>query len=106
MGEEKLPMAKVKMPAEVCSYVDEEHMTLHLEISVPGVKREDVKLKMLEDSFNLSAPREEFDYTATMAFCCPVRAKDARAEYRDGLLKIEVPFKDPMDDAVEVAIAE
>jgi HSP20 family molecular chaperone IbpA len=46
MEGEKLPMAKVKMPAEVCSYVDEEHGTLHLEISVPGVKKEDVKLKM------------------------------------------------------------
>ena len=105
MAGEKLPMAKVKMPAEVCSYVDEERMTLHLEISVPGVKKEDVKIKMLDDSFNLSAPREDFDYTATMAFCCPVRAKDAKAEYRDGLLKIEVPFKDPLEGAVDVAIA-
>jgi HSP20 family molecular chaperone IbpA len=105
MAGEKLPMAKVKMPAEVCSYVDEERMTLHLEISVPGVKKEDVKIKMLDDSFNLSAPREDFDYTATMAFCCPVRAKDAKAEYRDGLLKIEVPFKDAMEGAVDVAIA-
>lgn len=98
-------MAKVKMPAEICSYVDEEHMTLHLEISVPGVKKEDVKLKMHDDSFNLSAPREDFDYTAAVAFCCPVRAKDAKAEYRDGLLKIAVPFKDPMEDATDVVIA-
>ena len=105
MTGEKLPMAKVKMPAEVCSYVDEENMTLHLEISVPGVRKEDVKLKMHDDSFNLSAPRDDFDYTATMAFCCPVRASDAKAEYRDGLLKIEVPFKDAMEGAVDVAIA-
>jgi HSP20 family molecular chaperone IbpA len=105
MEGEKLPVAKVKMPAEVCSYVDEEHMTLHLEISVPGVRKEDVKLKMHDDSFNLSAPREDFDYTATMAFCCPVRAKDAKAEYKDGLLKIEVPFKDPLEGAVDVSIA-
>lgn len=104
MAGEKLPMAKVKMPAEICSYVDEEQMTLHLEISVPGVKKEDVKLKMHDESLNLSALRADFDYTATMAFCCPVRAKDAKAEYRDGLLKIEVPFKDPMEGAVEVSI--
>lgn len=105
MAGERLPMAKVKMPAEICSYVDEEQKKLHLEISVPGVRKEDVKLKMHDDSFNLSAPRDDFDYTATMAFCCPVRAKEAKAEYRDGLLKIEVPFKDSMEGAVDVAIA-
>jgi HSP20 family protein len=105
MAGEKLPMDKVKMPAEVCSYVDEKDMTLHLEISVPGVKKEDVQLKMLDDSFSLRAPREDFDYTATMAFCCPVKAKEAKAEYRDGLLRIAVPFRDVLDDAINVTIA-
>ena len=105
MEGEKLPMAKMKVPAEVCSYVDDEHGKMHLEISVPGVKKEDIKLKMHDDSFNIVAPRDDFDYATAMAFCCPVRAHEAKAEYKDGLLKIEVPFKDPMEGAVDVAIA-
>jgi HSP20 family molecular chaperone IbpA len=106
MAEEKLPMAgKMKVPAEVCSYTDDKDMTMHLDISVPGAKKEDIRLKMLDDSFTLTAPREDFDYVATMAFCCPVKAKEAKAEYRDGLLKIAVPFKDPLEDAIDVAIA-
>jgi HSP20 family protein len=106
MAEERLSMAgKMKVPAEVCSYTDDKDMTMHVDISVPGVKKEDIRVKMLDDSFSLTAARDDFDYVATMAFCCPVKAKEAKAEYRDGLLKIAVPFKDPMADAVDVAIA-
>ena len=105
MAGEKLPMAKMKVPADVCSYVDDEHSSLHLEISIPGVKREEIRLKMHEDSFNLSAPREDFEYATAMAFCCPVKATEAKASYNDGLLKIEVPFKTVMEAGVEVSIS-
>jgi HSP20 family molecular chaperone IbpA len=33
-----------------------------------------------------------------------VKPDKAEAIYTDGLLRIEVPFKDPMEDAVRVAI--
>ena len=105
MADEKLPMAKKMVPAEVCSYADEDRMKLHVEISVPGVNKEEIKLRMHEESFNLTAPRDDFYYATTMAFCCPVNAKQAKATYKDGLLKIEVPFKDPLEGAVDVQIA-
>jgi len=34
----------------------------------------------------------------------PVKPDKAEAIYEHGLLRIEVPFKDPMEDAVKVAI--
>jgi HSP20 family molecular chaperone IbpA len=34
----------------------------------------------------------------------PVKPDKAEANYENGLLRIEVPFKDPMEDAVKVAI--
>jgi HSP20 family protein len=33
-----------------------------------------------------------------------VKPDQAEATYEHGLLRIEVPFKDPMEDAVKVAI--
>jgi hypothetical protein len=33
-----------------------------------------------------------------------VKPDQAEASYQHGLLRIEVPFKDPMEDAVKVAI--
>lgn len=95
---------KIKTSPDVCSFVNKENNKLHLEISLPGVKKEDIQLKMTGDSFYLSAPRDDIEYVTTQAFCCPMNTTQADAKYENGLLKIEVPFKNVMEDAVEVSI--
>ena len=93
---------KTRVSPDMYAYVDENHTKINLEIALPGVKKEDITLKMHEDSFNLSASRADFEYVTALSFYCPVRLEKAEAKYEDGLLTVEVPFKDHMDEYVHV----
>jgi HSP20 family protein len=95
---------KIRTSPDVCSYVNQNDNKLYIEVSLPGVKKEDIKLQMKDDSFFLEAPRDDVEYVTTQAFCCPMRSGEAHAQYENGLLKIEVPFKNDMKGAVDVRI--
>ncbi len=95
---------RVKVTPEVCSYVDDEHQKPYIEITIPGVEKDAINVRMHEDSFNLTAPRKDIEYVTTLSFCCPVIPEKADTQYENGLLKIEVPFRDAMERAVKVKI--
>ena len=95
---------RVKVSPRLCAYSDREHTKLHIEIELPGVRQEDIDLKMHEDSFALHAERDEVVFVGSYATCCPVNPDKAEAVYNNGLLKVDVPYKDAMSDAKEIKI--
>lgn len=95
---------RLKVAPEVVSYTDDCHSELTIEIALPGVKKEDIKLKLHDDSMYLTAPRDDLEYVMTLSFCCPVKPQAAKASYKNGLLRLVVPFKDPLEDAVTVDV--
>ncbi len=74
------------------------------EFAIPGAPTDTIDVKILEDSVHLTAPARDIEYLSALALGWPVKHHKAEATYENGLLRIEVPFKDPMEDAVKVAI--
>lgn len=101
MADEK---EKIILSPDVCAWADDDHDTYRIEIPLPGVEKDTIKLKIHEDSFFIKGETDTTVYVGSYAICCPVSAEKTKATYKNGLLKVEVPFKDPMEDAVDVQI--
>jgi len=95
---------KYVMSPEVCSWADDEDKTYKIEIQLPGVEKDSIKLKMYEDSFFIKGETEDTTYIGSYAVCCPIKPEETKAVYKNGLLKIKVPFKEPEFHSVEIEI--
>jgi len=96
--------ARMKVAPNTVAYADGENHRLVVEFAIPGAPADTIDLKILEDSLHLTAPARDIDYVSALALGWVVKPHKAEAKYEHGLLRIEVPFKDPMEDAVRVAV--
>ena len=99
-----MPVERMKVAPDTVAYADGEHARLVVEFAIPGAPTETIDVKILEDSVHLLAPARDIEYVSALALGWPVKPAKAEATYLNGLLRIEVPFKDPMEDAVKVPI--
>ena len=89
---------------DVCMYPDDKHESYHIEIQLPGVEKEKIRLKMHEDSFFISGEAEDTIYVGSYAVCCPIDPAKAKATYKNGLLKVDVPFKEPEFKSIQIKV--
>jgi HSP20 family molecular chaperone IbpA len=100
----KMPEYRMKVAPDTVAYADGESRKLVVEFSIPGAPTETIDVKILQESIHLTAPARDIEYVSALALGWPVKPDKAEASYDHGLLRIEVPFKDPMEDAVKVTI--
>lgn len=102
-----------KMPAVNISETNDQY---HIEMAVPGLKKEDFKVNIEGDVLTISAEvkkeekkeekqykKQEFSYTSFLrSFTLPdsVDADSVDASYKDGVLVIEVAKKEEAKNAV------
>jgi len=100
----KMTESRIRVAPSTVAYADEENNKLVVEFAIPGAPTDTIDLKLLPDSVHLTAPARDIEYVSALALAWPVKPDKAEAIYEHGLLRIEVPFKDPMEDAMKVAI--
>ena len=93
---------RIRVAPNTVAYV-ENHL-LVVEFAIPGAPTDTIDVKILEDGVYLTAPARDVEYAAALALGWPVTPAKAEATYEHGLLRIEVPLKDPMEGAVKVVI--
>jgi HSP20 family protein len=99
-----MQIERMKVAPVTTAYADGEPRKLIVEFAIPGAPMETIDVRVLKDSVHLSAPARDIEYVSALASGWPVKPDKAEATYEHGLLRIEVPFKDPMEDAVKVTI--
>jgi HSP20 family protein len=99
-----MQVERMKVAPVTTAYADAGQHKLIVEFAIPGAPTDTVDVKVFKDSVHLLAPARDIEYVSALALGWPVKPDKAEATYENGLLRIEVPFKDPMEDAVKVAI--
>ncbi len=74
------------------------------EIHLPGVKKDDVKLRVLPELFDVKAKREHVLFTLTEYFPCELDVNSIKAKYENGLLQLKAKIRDPLEDAVDIPL--
>ena len=47
-----MTVERIRVPADVCSYIGEENRNPSLEVAIAGVQKDDIRLPMTEKSFD------------------------------------------------------
>lgn len=97
-------MKEIQVFPNIYSMPDENHENLHIEIELPGVDRENITFSMHDDSFFVRAVKPGTRYVGSAAICCPVEYTKAKARYHNGLLSIDVPYRQPREQGMEIPI--
>ena len=82
-----------KIEPDVCTYFDKQMNKLTVEIALPGVSQQNIKLRVNSRCLILFAVADDVHYAKYISFYFPVVANQAIAAYGNGLLQIEMPLR-------------
>ncbi|AKB81900.1 putative small heat shock protein [Methanosarcina barkeri 3] len=94
----------LRLSPVISAYPDDKYENLLIEVVLPGVEKKDVSFKLTNDSFYVSGKKEGVSYLDSYPTGCPVIPEKAVAKYSNGVLKVTVPYQEPLEKLVDVKI--
>lgn len=84
------------------TYLENEKVIL--QVALPGVSKENIKMKALKDYFTLRALRDDIQYNLDLDFGVRIEPESTTSSYSEGLLKVEFKRYNPLEHAYLVPI--
>ncbi|HME51378.1 MAG TPA: Hsp20 family protein [Candidatus Lokiarchaeia archaeon] len=75
-----------------------------IQVAIPGVARENIKMKALRDLFYLRAERDNIEYALDLDLNFEIDPNQVTAKYEEGLLRVAFERLNPLDEAYNVPI--
>ncbi|MFW3147016.1 MAG: Hsp20/alpha crystallin family protein [Thermoplasmatota archaeon] len=95
------PDSDVTMP---CLYINHDLEKYYAQVELPGVRKEDIHLEVMENGFCLKGKRGEKEISGCWMLGHPVDAEKVKAKYDTGLLDIVMPLKNPLTNGKRIEI--
>jgi HSP20 family molecular chaperone IbpA len=89
---------------QMCAVESEDGTGFDIEVYLPGVDKDTIKLKMDSEYVYITGETETVKYSGFYSLCCPVEPEKAKTSYKEGLLKINVPYKEIKMHTIDVKI--
>jgi HSP20 family protein len=71
--------------------------TYTIEIELPGVHKKDIEFDASENSFCLSAPRDDIEYFGCWILAHAIKPEEAKATFSNGLLRVTAPLAETIE---------
>jgi HSP20 family molecular chaperone IbpA len=97
-------MAENVLTPDVCMFNDANCETLNIQISLPGANKEDIEFSFIEDGFFVIARTDNGTYKGSFALPGPVQTDKAIAEYWNGMLTVNVPYRMKSEAIIKIKI--
>lgn len=87
-----------------CLYINHDLENYYASVELPGVKKEDVELEVMENGFCLKGKRGEKEISGCWMLGHSVDPERVMARYEMGLLDITMPLKNPLVKGKKIEI--
>ena len=85
---------QIEIYPEICADHDDEKY--HIEVELPGVKKEDITLEVGDASFCIKGSKKDLMYNACYTLAHSIDTSKVEATFDNGLLTILAPFQHPL----------